>query len=194
MINDEGKHMNILLLHDQKSIENNAIHDLVLKMLTQEGHNVESIKLNFNEIKACVGCFACWIKTPGQCAITGDEANRLAAKQIRADVIVLVSEIKYGGFSSDIKAFLDRAIQNILPHFVIYKGEMHHPMRYEKFPIWIAIGYGDVSDGEKQTFIRLADRNALNKRPLRHLAITVRDCTELTNKKQVILDVLEARV
>ena len=185
--------MNILLLHDQKSIEYDAIHDSVLNTLKQEGHNVESIMLNFNEIKACFGCFACWIKTPGQCAITGDMANSFAAKQVQADVIVLVSEIKYGGFSSDIKAFLDRAIQNILPHFVIYKGEMHHPMRYGKFPIWIAIGYGDISDDEKETFMRLADRNALNKRPLRHLALTIQDCSELANKKQAILDVLEVR-
>ena len=193
MINEKDKHMNTLLLHDQKSIEDNSIHDSVRNILVREGHNVESIRLNFNEIKACIGCFACWIKTPGQCAVSGDIANSLAAKQVRADAIVLVSEIKYGGFSSDIKAFLDRSIQNILPHFVIYKGEMHHPMRYDRFPIWIAVGYGDVGDDEKQTFIRLADRNALNKRPLRHLAIAIRNCSELANKKQAILDVLEVR-
>jgi multimeric flavodoxin WrbA len=105
---------------------------------------------------------------------------------------VLISEITYGGFSADIKAFLDRSIQNILPYFVNYKGEIHHPMRYKRFPIWIAIGYGDVSNSEKQTFIKLAERNALNLRPAKYLAVAVQDRNDFVREAGIILKTVEA--
>jgi len=157
----------------------------------RSGHEVHQIVLNREEFSPCVGCFGCWLKTPGVCAITNDAANGIAAKAISSDAIVLLSEITYGGFSADVKAYLDRSVQNILPLFTMYKGEMHHPMRYERFPIWIAVGYGDVSDAEKQTFTLLADRNALNMRPERYLSLAVRNCEDFSTQAERMLQVLE---
>ena len=163
---------------------------VVQGFLERSGHTVETVVLSRDEIKPCVGCFGCWIKTPGICAITSDAANDIASKEVNADALVLLSEITYGGFSADVKSFLDRSVQNILPLFKMYKGEMHHPGRYKRFPAWIAIGYGNVSDAEKHTFIRLADRNELNMRPVRHLALAVQDSDELENAADMINEAL----
>ena len=172
--------MNILMLCESKSSETGVqIREALQEFLERKGHSAQTIILNRAEIKPCAGCVKCWLKTPGQCVFTGDSANSFASQQVNADAVVLISEITYGGFSADIKAFLDRSIQNILPYFADYKGEIHHPKRYKRFPVWIAVGYGDVSDAEKQTFTLLADRNALNVRPAAHLAVTVRDHVEL---------------
>jgi len=185
--------MNILILCEGKSSDAGIqIRGTIQELLEREGHSLQTIVLNREELRPCVGCIGCWLKTPGQCVITSDGANSIAAREINADAVVLISEITYGGFSSDIKAFLDRTIQNIMPYLVNYKGEIHHPMRYKSFPIWIAVGYGNVSDAEKRTFAVLADRNALNMRPSKHLAVTVRDSDQLVKESGNILKILEA--
>ena len=183
--------MNILLLCECKSSGDEIqIRSIVQDILEREGHSVQIIILNSKELKPCVACLGCWLKTPGQCIITDDAVNSTAFHGMNADAVVLLSEITYGGFSADIKAFLDRSIQNILPYFVSYKGETHHPMRYKRFPIWIAVGYGDVSDAEKRTFTVLAERHALNMRAARHLAVTVHNNDELVREARNILKTL----
>lgn len=187
--------MNVLLLCECKSSEvgiqiRNAVQDL----LEREGHSVQTIILNSKELKPCVACLGCWLKTPGQCLITNDEANRIAAQLINANAVILISEIVYGGFSADMKAFLDRSLQTMLPYFKNYKGETHHPMRYKHFPIWIAVGYGNVSDAEKSTFTILAEKNALNMRPSKYLAVTIRNSNELVKEAGNILKTLEVGV
>jgi len=184
--------MNILILCDRKSADSNEnLLSELQNILNGLSHEVCTIVLNHEDLMPCTGCFGCWVKTPGQCVITNDSANSIALKQVNADVLILLSEITYGGFSADVKAFLDRSIQNILPLFEIYKGEMHHPKRYENFPIWIAIGCGDASDAEKQIFHNLADRNALNKRPRRYLSMVVKNNNELKEKASEIKQILE---
>lgn len=187
--------MNILLLCEWQSSEvgikiRNAVQDI----LEQEGHLVQTILLNSKELKPCVACLGCWLKTPGQCLITDDDANNIAFHSINADAVMMISKITYGGFSADMKSFLDRSIQNLMPYFVNYKGEIHHPMRYKRFPIWIVVGYGNVSDAEKRTFTALAERNALNTRPPKHLAVTVNDNDELLKEAGNILKMLEEGV
>lgn len=162
--------------------------------MEREGHSVQTIILNSKELKPCVACLGCWLKTPGQCLITSDEANSIAAQLINANAVILISEIVYGGFSVDIKAFLDRSLQTIMPYLENYKGETHHPMRYEHFPIWIAVGYGNVSDAEKHTFTMLAERNALNMRPAKYLAITAHSKDDLVKEAGNNLKTLEVGV
>ena len=184
--------MKILLLNDRRGVsEEKLIYDALLDLLKSAGHDVENFTLSNTEIMPCVGCFDCWLKTPGQCTITTDAANVIAAKAVGADAIVILSEIVFGGYSADVKSLLDRKVQNILPFFEIYRGEMHHEQRYDRSPAWISIGYGDASDAEKQTFVRLMDRNALNFRPRGHLALTVLDEHELADEGKSILAALE---
>jgi len=184
--------MNILLLCDRKSSgDGNQMLGAVQAVLERPGHKVQTVILNREELKPCIGCFGCWFRTPGKCVITNDAANSIASKEVNTDAVVLLCEITYGGFSADIKAFLDRSVQNILPFLVMYKGEMHHPMRYEHFPAWISVGYGDVSDAEKQTFIKLVERNALNLRPAGHLSLAVGNSGELEKQAETILKTLE---
>jgi len=187
--------MNILLLCEWKGSEIGIqIRSSIQGILEREGHSVRTKILNSKELKPCTACLGCWIKTPGQCQIKDDEANSIAAQLINANAVILISEIVYGGFSADIKAFLDRSLQNILPYFENYKGETHHPMRYNHFPIWIAVGYGNVSDMEKRTFTMLAEKNALNMRPARYLAVTIHNSDELVKEAGSIWKTLEVGV
>lgn len=180
--------MKVLLLCDRGS---GQLREPLRNALSAAGHEVNLINLNREEIKPCIGCFGCWLKTPGICVQTRDEANAVARQEIQAGAVILLSEITFGGYSADIKAFLDRSIQNILPYFEIIDDEMHHEMRYERFPVWIAIGYGNVSPEEKLSFLELAERNAINMRPQKHLAIALDGADTLPGAERTILQELE---
>ncbi len=182
--------MQILFMRDRKSAEN-GLGGALEAMLERVGYGVTAFTLNREQIAPCTGCFNCWLKTPGECAVKSDGINDIARLAMRAHAVVLLTEITFGGFSADIKAFLDRSVQNILPFMEVYEGEVHHPMRYERFPIWAAVGYGGDS-AQRETFKRLAYRNALNMRPERCLAITASDIDELARNEQALLGVLEA--
>ncbi len=182
--------MNVLLLCDRASA---PYQEPLSALLSGAGHHVECAVLSRESIKPCLGCFGCWLQTPGMCVQTRDDANKTAALVMRADAVILLSEIAFGGFSADIKAFLDRSIQNILPYFEIRQGEMHHAMRYDRFPVWIAVGCGGETEDERQTFCELAERNAVNMRPPKHWALAVEDASALPAASRAILQALEGQ-
>ena len=179
--------MNILVLCDQRSVAPDVgLKAALEELLLQMSQDLEIIVINAEKLEPCIGCFSCWVKTPGQCFISTDSANEIAAKEVNAEVLVILSENTYGGFSADIKAFLDRSVQNILPFFVVHKKQMHHPKRYQRFPNLLTISYGDNTTKEKETFLSLADRNALNMHPKRYLAINITDKNDLLNNREKI--------
>jgi len=183
--------MKTLILSDRRSthFKNINLCSLVKRAVEVEGNEVGLFILNGEQMRACWGCFDCWTKTPGQCIFTIDSANEICAQLVQADVVVLISELYYGGYSYDMKAFLDRSIPTLLPFFKIAKGEMRHKLRYKRRPALISIGYGGFSPEEAQIFIELTERNALNMRPPRHFVHTVQNkedatrvCEELSSK------------
>jgi multimeric flavodoxin WrbA len=126
--------------------------------------------------------------------MTGDCANDIAAQEIQSDAVIFLSEICYGGYSYDIKSFLDRSIPNILPFFEIVNDEMHHEMRYERFPYIITIGYGAYTAEERQTFISLAERNALNMRPPKYFVSTMQNVDEISETMKLLSNFLSQEV
>ena len=100
-------------------------------------------------IKPCVGCFGCWIKTPGQCVIK-DGYDYMGALIHKADEVVVISRYTYGGFSSFVKNVFDRSIGWVLPYFEVYEGEMHHKKRYTEDKTFTFIFRNDsFTDDEK---------------------------------------------
>jgi len=150
--------------------------------------------LNGDEIKPCIGCFKCWIKTPGLCVITNDCANTVASQEIQSDVVVFISKINYGAYSYDIKSFLDRSIPTISPFFEIFLGDMRHKMRYDHSPIIITIGYGNFTPEERETFIDLTERNALNMRPPKHSVFILQSADEIDETMKALENFLSLEV
>ena len=84
-----------------------------------------------NEPNKCIGCFGCWVKTPGQCTIKDNYSN-MSSLIASCDELILISECKYGSYSPFIKNILDRSIGYIHPYFTVRNNEMHHKSRYKK--------------------------------------------------------------
>ena len=188
--------MKTLILCDRQSMVffTQDLGALVREAVEDTGNKTTVITLNGDELSPCLGCFQCWVKTPGLCIITNDSANSIVAQLIQADVVILLSEIFYGGFSYDIKALLDRSISLISPYFETYEGEMHHKKRYEHFPVLIAIGYGGHMPEEYKTFKELAYRNALNLRPTKYFTFTIQDQNDVGKTMQMLHAVLTEEV
>ncbi len=109
---------------------------------------IEEKPIGRGDIHYCVGCFGCWVKTPGECLIKDDIAN-INRKMMNSDVVVYLVPVVFGQFSANIKYALDRWLPNMLPFFETRKdGSTTHPPRYESYPRQIMIGYGGNSDNE----------------------------------------------
>jgi multimeric flavodoxin WrbA len=110
----------------------------------------------------CVGCFRCWVETPGVCVIS-DRAAGFAALMAAHDEVVFLSRMVFGGLSPDVKAVLDRSIGFMMPFFRRLNGETHHVKRFDESPAFRYLFYGtDIPEREREAARRLAAANALN--------------------------------
>jgi multimeric flavodoxin WrbA len=135
----------------------------ILKSALETFGQVSAFRLRDEAIADCLGCFGCWIKTPGQCVID-DSARLIANKMAQSDLVVYVTPVVFGGYSSELKKVLDRQICAILPFFTEVKGEFHHPPRYEKIGKLAAIGVlPEPNPASEEIFKKLLFRNSLNK-------------------------------
>lgn len=142
-----------------------ALADEAAAQLAARGCEVERVTARELDVRACAGCFGCWVRTPGECVI-GDDARAVAASAANADVFAIVTPVRFGSYGSLAKSVLDRMICLISPHFTMVDGEIHHAKRYERYPRWVALGTsaltGEVLADEAAVFERLAERNSVN--------------------------------
>lgn len=114
------------------------------------------------KIRHCIGCFGCWVKTPGKCVIQ-DGYENMGELLGHCSELAVISECVYGGFSPFVKNVLDRSIPYISPYFVIRNGEMHHKQRYDNMLRISVHFYGmDISGNEKNTALNIVAANAVN--------------------------------
>jgi len=130
--------------------------------LAARGANVEVVTLRERDIAPCAGCFGCWTKTPGECVVA-DGARDILRSYLRSDVVVYATPVTFGGYSSHLKAILDRLIPVLDPRFTVVGGEVHHRLRYRRYPRTIGLGTLPEPDPEaERLFARLVARNGLN--------------------------------
>lgn len=156
--------MKVLILNGAKKgdIFIDEVGNLILDELRQKNHNVMLVNLRDKVIASCLGCFGCWIKTPGICVID-DEGREIAKNVVQSDLVVTLTPITFGGYSYQLKKALDRLIPIISPFFMKIKGEVHHKPRYTSYPKLISIGTLKQENKEMvDIFSNLTIRNAIN--------------------------------
>jgi multimeric flavodoxin WrbA len=142
----------------EASIAGKALH----AELEQKGVKFTHWTLRGMEIAPCIGCFNCWTKTPGEC-VFDDEQRKIYSDMAKSDLVILITPVTFGGYSSELKKGLDRFIPVLLPFFKKYNGETHHATRYGKEWNLLGVGTLPLKDEEKQTLFRdLVQRNSLN--------------------------------
>jgi len=108
------------------------------------------------------------VQTPGVCVIN-DAGRDVAKAVIQSDLVVWLTPVTFGGYSSQLKKAVDKLICNISPFFVKIDGEIHHQPRYERYPRLMGVGVLPQADEEsgrtkdvRRIFTALVDRNAIN--------------------------------
>lgn len=138
------------------------VNDLVVTELQNAGNEVQSFTLRDAKIAYCQGDFECWVKTPGMCK-AADDSRDIARAIINSDVVVYLTPITFGGYSSELKRALDKMICLIAPFFAYIKGEVHHQKRYDRYPRLVGIGTLVQADKmSEEIFATLVSRNAIN--------------------------------
>lgn len=130
--------------------------------LPQSPDNVY-IDLSARRIANCIGCFGCWVKTPGKCVIR-DDATEIYPLIARSERVIFVSRIFCGGYDTVMKTMLERTIPTQQAFLRLHGGETHHVQRNvaEKDAVIIAYSDGDIPEDERALFLRLISRNAQN--------------------------------
>ena len=103
-----------------------------------------------NQYAPCRGCFQCWLKNAGFCTMK-DSLQHIGALIGQSDPLIIVSRCCYGGYSSPVKAILDRAIGVSLPFFTWRGGQTHHISRYARRKLLRVCFYGECSELERET-------------------------------------------
>ncbi len=102
--------------------------DAFLEGVKEAGARSEIIYLQKMKINSCLGCFSCWLKTPGEC-VQKDDMTDFLPKIGSADVLVLATPVFVDGMTSTMKAILDRTMPLLQPFFEIRDDHCRHPQR-----------------------------------------------------------------
>ena len=126
-------------------------------------HEIEYFRLKDMNINYCTGCWSCWYKTPGLCAIK-DDHEQILSRIPNADLILYISPVIMGYESSILKTCKDRSIPSTHPYILLHKGEQHHHKRYESMPNISVLLIGDETTEKVDINIikHTYDRMALN--------------------------------
>lgn len=92
--------------------------------------DAEIIDVAKANVKGCLGCFACWNKTPGKCVIN-DGMSEILIKLIAADVVIWSFPLYYFGVPGELKNLIDRQLPLSLPFMAEGTESGGHPMRYK---------------------------------------------------------------
>ncbi len=171
-----------------------SVQELLGRELAAAGCRPRAMRLREIPVAYCQGCFECWLKTPGTCK-TDDAGRDIAAAFIRSDLVVLLTPVTFGGYSSELKKALDRIAGLVSPFFMHIHGEVHHRPRYARYPALLALGVLPRPDAvQERVFHTLVGRNALNFHAPWHESRILYRSDALATRLEVIRSVLEERL
>ncbi|MBS1158139.1 MAG: NADPH-dependent reductase [Proteobacteria bacterium] len=154
-----------------------AANQCIGQVASQEGATITHFALADLMLAPCLGDFECWTKTPGRCR-SQDEAQDIAQAIHDADLLIFLTPLVFGGYSSALKRAVDRLIPLIDSFFHQRAGLTRHLPRYAKYPALLCIALSEQPNAETQSiFAELAGGNAINllAPSYRSLVVSLRD-------------------
>lgn len=80
----------------------------------------------------CIGCWSCWIRTPGRCV--HHDLDDFYRAFLSADKALFFLRVSMGFVSGNVKTLFDRMIPQGLPYISYHTGESMHESRYTHYP------------------------------------------------------------
>lgn len=101
--------------------------------LEEKQNSVTLINLRDLTLRFCIGCWGCWVKTPGICD-HHDDSPKMDQAVMNADFVLWASPLKMGFPTELLKRAMDKHLPLIHPYMVEDQGEIHHLGRYNRYP------------------------------------------------------------
>lgn len=102
-----------------------------LTVLRSSRMDVQIVHTQSMVIKPCIGCNACWLKTPGLCAIK-DDYEQILQGYLQHEEIIYIVGTAFGFMDHHGKNAVDRILPLLTMYTQIADQEMRHVMRYDK--------------------------------------------------------------
>lgn len=129
-----GMRMNVLLINGSPKGSRSNTYRLasafVDGMRQAEDITLKDVSVSLLQIKPCLGCFACWNKTPGKCCLS-DDMSQLLQDMLWADVTVWSFPLYYFSVPGPLKNLMDRQLPLSMPFMTSDSESGGHPSRYD---------------------------------------------------------------
>lgn len=123
--------MKVLVINGSPKSENSNTIKLTNAFLDgTKWADVETINVAKASVKPCLGCYACWEKTPGKCVIN-DGMAEILKKLISSDIIIWSFPLYYFSVPGALKNIIDRQLPINLPFMSAESESGSHPQRYD---------------------------------------------------------------
>jgi len=131
--------MKVLALNGSPRMKASSTYHMLkplLEGMEAAGAETELIHIRKLDLKACIGCYTCWVRTPGEC-IHKDKDSMVAALESynTADLVVFGTPLYHFSMSGIMKTFIDRTLPRIEPWLISHPdipGVTFHPERFHK--------------------------------------------------------------
>lgn len=123
----------------------------LLQYFEKEGIETTYITADDKDIKPCYGCAGCTYKTYRKCVVR-DDMDEIMPVLIRADIIIYLSQIKWGGLSPAVRKILEKSALMGNIFYRVRKGELRKGC-IGKIKKLVGIGICETCTAEeKETF------------------------------------------
>lgn len=139
------------------TLEDNSCNKQIDSLLADADKQVKMIDAASMRINHCVGCNACWLKTPGVCAIK-DDYKQIVQQLVNAQNLWLVTETRFGFLDYRGKRIMDRIMPMLNMNIEIRDGWMRHQLRYHA----LNIGVLYRGEGNRDMLEEWCERCAMN--------------------------------
>ncbi len=176
--------MKILLLrsYPRKNGYTAQLTDLFVQGMREATAEIIDRDITKLSINACIGCYRCWVTSPGRCFYK-DDMQALQDDLLDADIVVCATPLNSFSVSSSLKAFLDRTLPLTMPCFEQSPlGSVRNTIRFpEKWPKKLAyIVVGAFKGDEIFSGIRAMMTHYAN-------AVSMELCGELARAESFLL-------
>ena len=129
--------MHVMAINGSPRKEKSSTYHILAPLLEgmrAAGATTELVHLGHLQIKPCLGCFLCWVKTPGKC-VQKDDMAAVLERFVQADMLVFGTPLYHYNVSGLMKNFIDRTLPSFEPWLVEdpdHPGKSGHPDRYPR--------------------------------------------------------------
>ncbi len=130
------KYASVLAINGSPRVRSSStfhILDPFLQGMREAGAETRLLHVRELELEPCLGCFHCWIQTPGEC-IHNDGMRQAIEAYRAADLIIYGTPLYHGSMSGTLKTFLDRLLPRYEPWLIPsphVDGMTGHPRRWD---------------------------------------------------------------